>query len=370
MKKIKASIKYVWKNRKRYTVYIIVSLFVFFGSNFIESIQTWSIYIQIPLLIIYSFIEIVMRDFEPDKEDSQLKYLKKELYSARKQAKLVGQIKDSEKKEIEDVLVAFIENSEIYKKKIIKYLDLEEDYLCIAKSSEGLSEIFKKMEEKPMLPFSKILYEWPGSIKPFGNMSIYFIPVKNLDDFNINEVRKWVNENIIPKVEQERERFLNGLPQSLSKLSDKFSYKYIAFTVKKHSIQYDFKNRKFSKDFIITFIKAQPPKRIVKMSNELGEIVKAKDFFLLVEWSAFVKLNKDQNELIKERKIKIYDELVENNILTLIDLSKLSSETLGTIFKNSLGVKITNLKAKNLAKKIIDGSTHVLKVLRASGVNV
>lgn len=370
MKKLRTFIKYVWDSKERYAIYILISLFVFIGSSYFELIRTWSIFIQTPLLATYFFIERVLKDFEPDKEDSQIKYLKKELYVVRKQVKQVEQIKESEKKEIEDVLVAFIENSEIYKKKIIKYLDLEEDYLCIAKSSEGLSEIFKNMEKKPMLPFSRVLYKWPGSIKPFGNMGIYFIPVKNLNDFDINEVRKWVNENVIPKVEQERENFLNGLPQRLSKLADEFSYKYIAFTVKKHSIQYDFKNRKFSKDFIITFIKAQPPKGIVKMSNELGDVVKAKDFFLLVEWSAFAKLNSDQNKLIKEEKIKIYDELVENNILTLIDLSKLSSEVLGAIFKHSLGRKITDRKAKNLAKKIIDGSIHVLKVLRASGVNV
>lgn len=105
------------------------------------------------------------------------------------------------KKELSDlqkVVVSFLEYSEIYRQKVKDHLNLNEDFLCIAKSSEGLSEVFNEMDERTMLPFGKVLNQIPGSIKPFENMAIFLIPVRSLPGISEKNIRKYIDKRIVP----------------------------------------------------------------------------------------------------------------------------------------------------------------------------
>lgn len=369
-REMKEVFRHLWKYKFRYIGYLIVPLFFIFTSLYSEEFKKLPIFIQIASPIFFIIINIILDNSDKIKLQLQNHLLKDELFKVRKQVKHIQQIKEHEIDKIKNVLVAFIEYAEIYRHKVIKYLNLEEDYLCIAKSSEGLSNIFNKMKDKKMLPFSKVLYEWPGSIKPFERMGIYLIPIRNLKNFSPKNIRGWIKQYLIPKALNERKKFLAKLPKKLSKMADEFSYKYIAFTVRKHSIQYDFLNRKFNKEFTQTFMAMQSAKKIVKFSNDLMEVIRAKDFFLLVEWSAFAKLNTDQKKLIEGKKDKLHQILIQNDIFTLLDIAKLSKVDLGKLLRKAFGKKTTKRKTENLAEKIIDGSNHVLNVLRTAGVNI
>ena len=110
--------------------------------------------------------------------------------------------------ELKEVVVSFLEHSEIYRERVKDHLKLREDYLCIVKSSEGLSDVFDALETKAMLPFTSVLSRIPGAVRPFERIGMFLIPVRSLPGINEGNMREYVDRKIIPEVERERRQFL------------------------------------------------------------------------------------------------------------------------------------------------------------------
>lgn len=277
------------------------------------------------------------------------------------------------KKELSDlqkVVVSFLEYSEIYRQKVKDHLNLNEDFLCIAKSSEGLSDVFNEMDERTMLPFGKVLSQIPGSIKPFENMAVFLIPVRSLPGISEKNIRKYIDKKIIPAVEKERKRFLDVLPKKLSVKAEDLSFKYIAFLIRRDVIAYDTLNRKFNREFNAFIVLEQSGKNLERMKTSLEEVVKTKDILMLVDWSSFTKLNNEQSKLIADNKQRIYDELSKSGITTLSDISTKSNDEFFNALWPAIKRKTTKRKAEHLAKKVVEGTKTTVDILRKNGVNI
>ena len=368
---MKQFINHLKGSKFKFLVYFLSGLFLFFVSLYPDK------YIQLPLLAQLSaasffvgvniFTSVFWDDFKVRFENRSLR---KEINDITDKSTSILSAKEYELNELRSVIVQFLEFSEVFRDRIVKYLELNETYLCIAKSSEGLSDVFNALDVKQQLPFSKVLSNWPGSIKPFEKMQLYLLPISTLKRFKTTNTRKWINQNIIPKVKKEREEFLRNLPARKKRLAEDFSYKYISIVIRKNSIEYDSLHRKFNKSFVDNIIKHQSKKRIAKLTDRLTEVITAKNFFLLVDWSSFAKLNTEQRRLVKSKKQQLYEEFSKNNINTLIDISTISNEELEKIFRKVYRNQFTKKKYLNLAVKIISGTAHVLSVLRNAGVKI
>lgn len=272
--------------------------------------------------------------------------------------------------ELQRVVVSFLEYSEIYRQKVKDHLNLNEDFLCVVKSSEGLSDVFNEMDDKTMLPFGKVLSQIPGSIRPFERIALFLIPVQSLPGLSEKNIRKYIDKKIIPQVKKERQSFLANLPKKISKQADEFSYKYVAFLLRREAIAYDTLNRKFDREFNEFIVSEQSGKNLERMKTSLEEVIKTKDILLLTDWSSFANLNKDQAALIKNNKQRIYSDLSSKGINTLSDISAKSPEEFFEIIWVSLKKKTTKKKTENLSRKIVESTKVTVEILRKNGINI
>lgn len=272
--------------------------------------------------------------------------------------------------DLQKVVVSFLEYSEIYRQKVKDHLNLNNDFLCIVKSSEGLSDVFNEMDQKTMLPFGRVLSKIPESIQPFENIALFLMPVASLPGLTEKNIRKYIDKKIIPLVRKERQVFLSNLPKKTSSKADEFSYKYLAFLLRRDAIAYDTQNRKFNREFNAFIVLGQSEKNLARMKSSLEEVIKTKDILMLTNWSSFTKLNQEQSILVTENKQKIYIELTKNGIQTLTDISSTSEQELTTILWKALKRKSTIKKVENLSKKVINGTKATLDILRKNGVAI
>lgn len=278
--------------------------------------------------------------------------------------------KDRDLANLRDVIISFIENSSIYKDRVKRYLELDDDFFCIAKSAEGLSEVFASIGGGVQLPFTKTLHTLPGSVKPLETMDFFIIPARNLPKLQRLPLNEFILQEIIPKVRRERARFLRELPRKSARLAEDFSYKYVAFLANRNAIAYGTKNRKFNQAFTNMAVAENVINDFRKLKDELVKTIRTKELFRLVDWRAFADLNNDQAELVEYYKKQINQVLEENNIVSLRDIATTSPLELRDLMHPIVYRKFTKLRTLNLCKKVIGGAKHTLDVLTSNGVNL
>lgn len=285
-------------------------------------------------------------------------------------------VTEKELSELREVIASFLEHSEIYRERVRDFLKLYEDYVCIVKSAEGFGDVWTELsnEQKRPLPFTTVLMNLPGSIRPIENMGFFLIPTATLKGVNKMPLRSYINKYIVPKVHKERQAFLKNLPKSLAVKADDFSYKYIAFFLRKDAIAHETKNRKFNRDFNNFIVNEQTGDSFYKMKSELIEVIKGKDVLKLVNWSSFAKLNDERQEFIEKNKSAINAGLLKNGIVDINDLAKTDPEKLFEIIWISLKVsqrqETTEKKVKNLSVSVVEGAQKTIEALKKSGVNI
>jgi hypothetical protein len=272
--------------------------------------------------------------------------------------------------ELKQVLVSFLEHSEIYREKVKDHLKLAEDYLCIVKSSEGLSHVFTAMERKEMLPFGSVLMRVPGAVKPFENMSLFLMPTKSLPGINEWNIRQYIAEQIIPEVENERQRFLEQVPRKVAAKAEAFSYKYMAFLLRRGSIAHDVLNRKFNRDFNAFIVDQQAAPSYARMKDQLAQMVRAKELLALVNWASFANLNRAQRALVEQYKHKMSSELANAGIDNLADLAETTPERFLEVVWSVLCDETTKKKALNISKRVVAGASNTVEILRKHGVRL
>lgn len=283
--------------------------------------------------------------------------------------------KEKELIELRTVIASFLEHSEIYRDRVRDFLKLHEDYVCIVKSAEGFGDVWENLTNKQRrpLPFTNVLLNLPGSIRPIENMGLFLIPTANLKDVNKMPLRNYINKNIIPKVYKERQKFLKSLPKELVAKADEFSYKYIAFFLRKDAIAHETKNRKFNREFNAFVVNEQAGESFRKMKSELIDVIKGKDVLKLVNWSSFAKLNDEREIFIEKNKLTINKGLIKNGILDIKDLASIDPRELSRIIWSSLGItqkqETTEKKISNLSVSIVKGAQKTIEILKRSGVN-
>ncbi len=291
------------------------------------------------------------------------------LQQINKSLKAAGTEKTNQLASLRRLMISFMEHSHIYREKIKNRLRLNEDFLCIVKSSEGLSDVFDALKEKKPLPFTKVLMDIPGSIKPFEIMGMFLIPVKSLPGIRTQPVREFIDSEIIPKVIAERKEFLSKVPKLVARKADDLSFKYIAFFVSRNNIAHEARNRKFNKIFNTFIVNEQFGADFKAMKSELASVIKTKELLQLVDWKTFAKLNREQGDLVEHYKEKINSSFTEKGIEELHDLSKLDYKDLQSILWPIVRRKSTKQKVANLSNKIIDGARDTIQTLKENGVN-
>lgn len=292
--------------------------------------------------------------------------------------KLLGEkgMIEGELSELRMVIASFLEHSEIYRDRVRDFLKLYEDYVCIIKSAEGFGDVWAELsnEQKRPLPFTTVLMNLPGSIRPIENMGLFLIPTATLKGVHKTSLRNYINKNIIPKVYKERQAFIKSLPKNLAVKADEFSYKYLAFFLRKDAIAHETKNRKFNRDFNNFIVNEQIGESFNKLKTELLDVIKGRDVLKLVNWSSFAKLNEERQKFIESNKLAINAGLLNNGIKDITDLANTDPKRLSEIIWASLNKaqqkETTEKKVENLSASVVEGAKKTIEALRKSGVNI
>lgn len=293
-----------------------------------------------------------------------------QLLAERDQLELSSSETRTELNEFRQVVASFLEHSEIYRERVKDHLKLQEDYLCIAKSSEGLSVVWNALLKKVRMPFTTTLMRIPGTVMPFERMGLFLVPVANLPGINEWNIRSYIAREIVPEVKKERVRFLRRPRKNKTARPDKFSYKYMAFLLRKGSIAYEVENRKFNREFNAFIVDGQAGGSYRKVKNELTRLVKTKDLLSLANWASFADLNRDQSKFVEKNKHRMSEELTRHGIGNLTDIANITREELFETLWPILRRRTTKRKAMNIFTKVIDGARNTVEVLERNGVKL
>jgi hypothetical protein len=277
---------------------------------------------------------------------------------------------ESELDELKSVVVSFLEHSEVYRERVRRYLRLGDDYLCVVKSSEGLSKVWAAMEEKELLPFGSYLLKLPGAVKPVERIGLFLIPFSSLPGITEGTIRSYFTRWIIPAVEEEREGFLQRQPRRIARSAEPFSYKYIAFPVRTGTIAFDTRNRKFNREFMSFIVAHQGGADYEGMKDELQEMVKGKDLLALADWSSFADLNPAQRALVEEKRREMTERLAEAGVDGIVPLSEITPERFRDVVWPALYRRVSKIKTLNIGKKVVSGAAETVRVFRKHGITV
>ena len=272
--------------------------------------------------------------------------------------------------EFKEVVVSFLEHSSVYRERIKEELKLKEDYLCIVKSSEGLGEVYNATEVRERFPFGAVLRRLPGAVQPFERIALFLIPIASLPGINEWNIQTYISKRIIPEVRREREEFLARLPRRVASRAEEFSYKYIAFPLRKGTIAYEVLNRKFNREFIAFVVDEQTGAGYRTMKRELQQLVRTKDLLSQVNWASFADLNPERRAFVEGNRERMSAELTRVGKGKLSDIAKLTPEELQAILSPVLRKRITDKKLLNLSGKLVEGASHTVDVLRRNGISL
>jgi hypothetical protein len=355
------------RDRVRSGISYLVGASTLFVALYVEEIRQLHISLQVLLILVLSALQPIAGstiDYFRERRarasflrDKRLLVLEKE----RTQAEL---------DEFRQVVASFLEHAEVYRDRVKDYLKLGEDYLCVIKSSEGLSKVWTQLENRVMLPFGSVLLRIPGCVKPFERIGMFLIPLGSLPGLNEWNVRAYFAKHIIPEVEKERERFLRTSGIRASRDAEPFSYKYMAFPVRKGAISFDTHNRKFNREFNVFIVAHQVGASYARMRQTLAEVVKAKDILARVNWSSFAGFNSEQRRIVEEKRRRMSDVLAAAGIDTLAKVADAAPERLCELVWPVLRRQTTRVKALNICKRLADGAGRTVGVLRKHGVEI
>jgi hypothetical protein len=272
-----------------------------------------------------------------------------------------------------ELLVAFIDKGLFFPEKIKELMSSRTRYVCVAKSSEGLSQVFQALQaagSATMLPFTTVLHSLPGSVRPFERMDLYFIPVRSIPVRRGSSLRRWMEKDILPAVERERTRFLAGLPRKIANLAEPSAYKYIAFFIDSDSLIADRKRRKFSSDFLGAFITARSDSELKSVKAEFTKYIAAKDLALTMEWHLLVKTDAEKSQLLQKKRTRISEEFRRAGVLSLSDLVPEKAGQIAKALRKACGVALTEKKSTNLTDKIVSECIKIRETLNRAQISL
>lgn len=275
--------------------------------------------------------------------------------------------------DLKQVLVLFMENSEIYRQKVADLLRLTDDYLCIVKSSEGLGEAREVLapSERTKYPFGKVLSGIQGSVEPFEHAGMFLIPTSSLPGITARNIRRYVDHAILPQVVKERRKYLKRLPNDVAQRAETLSFKYVAFLLRKESITYDTRNRKFQRPFMALMVDGQDDRRLGQMKNELQDVLRTKDILTLVDLWSISGLNRDQLALIARNKDAVHTALTAAGYVHLTDFIRKPETDLYQAIRPVLAKRhLSKKKTQNICTKLIQGARRTIETLNKAGVTL
>lgn len=336
-----------------------------------DSYTNWSLYIAIPMTILMISINIYAGNYDYISLIRTLTLAEKKLENTEKEFNDFKVIALNETNELKKLISKFIEKGMFYSEKLKDILKQRNDFVCIIKSSEGLSDVYKELEKQKkqkMLPFTSVIHNIPGAMRPFERMDVYLVPIDKIPRQKEQSLNKWM-ENLAEKAKIERERFLADIPSKIAKLAEPFSYKYIAFYISRASLTTGTINRKFNKEFVSSLLFNQSEDEFKRLKSDFTDFIQSKDLALNIEWHQFIKTS-DKNELLKKNKSKLSEAFHSAGFNSIFDFVSSNKEIISTPIHKVLKKNLSKKQCENLATKIIDECQNTLRVLRSAGVAV
>lgn len=269
------------------------------------------------------------------------------------------------------LLISFVDKGLFFSDNIRELLTGRAKYVCVAKSSEGLSEVFTALQRAGKgqpLPFTQILSEIPGALRPFERMDMFLIPVRSIPHRRGASLRHWMNRKILPAVRARRKDFLAELPRNIARLAEEEAYKFVAFYIDSESLIADQRCRKFNKDFVTSLLGSTSDSDLKPVKAEFADYIRAKDLALRMEWHLLVRTNRAK--LLEAKRSRISEELRRTGLSSLSDLRSENAEKLATALKKATGRALTPRTSLNLANKLIGECDSIRRTLAQAGIVV
>lgn len=274
------------------------------------------------------------------------------------------QIVESERNNLENLVEKFFQDGKFTRRGVSDLFKINtSDYFCIVKSAENLEQLYKKRKEiDPDLkfsqsPFGKILNDYPGALKPFGNIDMYFFPHKVLQRHK-SSIAKWMEREIIPKVNEEREKYVKTFGKKLKltpseiKQIAKPGYVYLGYELNPQNVAFDIKGQSINSD-LFKIVKGSKD-NLLGFTREINNAINSKGLFLRVEWNTIIAIsNRAQMSQLNEEAERISELLRNQAIQSITQIADMRSEDLSVILFKAL-------KKHGWTQRVCDGKAVLI----------
>lgn len=290
---------------------------------------------------------------------------------------------ESEKRELVEVVTKFFNDGKFNKNKIAEKLNINpSDYFVVVKTSENLDFIYDRKRELnvslrlPKFPLGSILQNIKGSLRPFSNMDVFFIPYSSIPrKYGFNH-SKWLKEKIIPQIEPKRNEFIEEVkkPLKLSKEEvaklHEVAFTIVSFDINSNSIYAETLNNHVSSDLL--YLVRNDKDFINSYANRIGIYLTSSELLNSIEWQTLVDISEKYIDALNKESIKLGIELNKKGINKLVDLSTINEEELKSILFKIMKTKYgwTEKISLNNSRKIISQLQGIISILRKSGVRI
>jgi hypothetical protein len=332
--------------------------------------------------ISYSFIPVAIFGIFTnwDKVKYGFSIIKKETYDSLKHNYEEIQ---ADKKELVNVISKFFNDGKFNKNRIAEKLNINpSDYFVVVKTSENLEFVYTRKKELnskmrlPKFPLGSILQEIKGSLRPFQNMDLFFIPYSSIPrKYGFNH-SKWLKTILIPRIEPKRIQFIDEIKIRLRLTIEeidslkKVAFTIVSFDISSNTIFAETLNNHVSSDLL--YLVRNDKSFINAYATKIGLYLKSSELLNSIEWQTLVDIGDKYIEALNRESTKIGIELNKIGISRLVDLSEISEKTFQSILFKIMRYKYkwTEKVALNNSKKITTQLKIIIRVLRKSNVKI
>jgi hypothetical protein len=257
------------------------------------------------------------------------------------------------------------------------------DYFVLIKSSENLDELYEFRSKKLIkgrlnkFPLGKIMADIPGSLHPFGNMDIYFIPYTTIEDTHGKDYKRYIDDVIIPKIQPARDTFLDDIakksklkPEQIDRLRSA-AFTLMGFPLINERIFLKTLNNAVSEHLLL--LAKSDAAVLARYTSDIERNIKSAQLFEAIEWRTIVKIDdKAISTDLEAVSAAISQNLRRAGVKSLVDLTRMKSDEFADIiYQNTTNRKRWSRK-KTLAfsKKVLKSLNSIVDSLRAANVKI
>ncbi|WP_157210580.1 hypothetical protein [Turneriella parva] len=256
------------------------------------------------------------------------------------------------------------------------------DYFVLIKSSENLDVLYEYRKKKLIkgklskFPLGKIIADIPGSLHPFGNMDIYFIPYATIQAEHGKDYKKFIDEALIPRIQPARDAFLDEIAKK-SRLNQaqvdrlrRAAFTLMGFPLVNERIFLKTINNAVSEDLLL--LAKTDPSVLERYTSDIENNIKSSDLFDALEWRTIVKIDDQLAEDLEAVSAAISKDLRKLGVSSMVSLLKVEpAKFMQIIYAHTTNRKRwSKKKTLAFAKKVLKSLATMVESLRAANVKI